>query len=222
MRNLPIAILGLLTMQAGCTNSTTPTPSPNPVPRNTGTVSTAAAEPKHQLQQGELEARQLAGILEIQAWTFSYSGGRVRCWLEIEEKGQSTFQYGKRVHDVQDTNKGDERARRGKILFIIDRRGQRMALGIESGVSQRLETWSLNEKSLWFGWKSSAGEISSDFANSAHKSEAENPGTDKEVTLLKYRWVEYKPSAEDAKAQAVADDSREVIITLKAVFRVGE
>jgi len=159
-----------------------------------------ASEPR--IEPAQLDAEQLAGILQIQAWTFRYSGGRVRCWLEIEEEGKKTIEPPSGA--VQDPNVGNEKAEEGKILLWW-KRGE-LALRIQSGVSEGGYIKGLPEDALWRGWKGV------DRTSWHGMREPIVPDLDEEIILLHYEATERKRDAQDP------DNPRKITITLKAEF----
>jgi hypothetical protein len=160
----------------------------------------ASQQDSPHLDADKLDGQDLADILAISAWTFRYSGGRVRCWLEIDENGVKTKEP---PDGVQDLNKGDSKAKAGKIVLWW-RQGE-LGLRINSGTSSNPYSKTLSKDALWWGWKSSSGNTSVASAPAAPK-----PG--EEITLLRHEAQEFKDNAKDAKPP------RKVVIVLKAQF----
>jgi hypothetical protein len=152
------------------------------------------------LEPSKLEAQELADILGISVWTFRYSGGRVRCWLEIDENGNKTK---KPPDGVQDPNKGNVGAKEGKILLWWRR--EQLALRVQSRASAGNYVEGLAHDSLWWGWKTWSGSVSVLSTAGSRK-----PGS--EITLLRYEAVEIPEKAKDPK------QPRKVTIVLKALF----
>ena len=157
---------------------------------------------EHRIEPAELDAEQLARILQIETWTFRYSGGRVRCWLEIEEEGKKTIEPPGGA--VQDPNVGNEKAEEGKILLWW-KRGE-LALRTRSGVSEGGYIKGLPEDALWWGWKGVD-------RTAWHRIEEPIvPDSGKETVLLHYEATERKRDAQDP------DNPRKITVTLKAEF----
>jgi hypothetical protein len=152
------------------------------------------------VEPSKLEAQELADILGITVWTFRYSGGRVRCWLEIDENGKKTKEP---PDGVQDPNKGNVKAKEGKILLWW-RRGE-LALRTQSGASNGGYVKGLPQDALWWGWKGWSGST-----QTFSPPMARGPGS--EITLLRYEAVEIPQEAKDPKQR------RKVTIVLKALF----
>ena len=144
-----------------------------------------------QIQQAELDTEQLANILQssqISAWTFKYSGGPIRCWLEIEESGQKTMPA-----RIPEEGFVEERAKpqkdEGKILLWWKR-------GLpDSGTTIELEVadsgCSLGPDRFVFEWDSLTG-----VSTTVHGSPRLKPG--QEVVLMTY---EAKEDPDKAKAK---------------------
>jgi hypothetical protein len=160
----------------------------------------ASRQDSPHLEAGKLDAQELAEILGISIWTFRYSGGRVRCWLEINENGVTSKEP---PSGVQDPNKGNAKAKEGKIVLWW-RQGQ-LGLRINSGTASSPYSKTLPNDALWWGWKSSFGRT-----NLASAPAATKPG--EEITLLRHEAEEFKGTAKDPKAP------RKVVIVLKAKF----
>jgi hypothetical protein len=161
------------------------------------------------LEKSNLEAEELADFLGIDAWTFRYSGGRVRCWLEIQEGGRTAVEP---VDGVQDPNRGNADAEQGKILLWI-RRGE-IRLRVHSGASKGGYFKSLAEDALWWGWKSSSGQEHILPVRAGEKGVQVKPG--EEVTLLRLMRQEVRDRAHESAS------ARKVTILLKAIFPVGD
>jgi hypothetical protein len=152
------------------------------------------------LEPAELTARELAEHLGISVWTFHYSGGRVRCWLEIDEDGKTTIHP---VGGVQDPNRDNPKAREGKILLWVKRGA--ISLRVHSGASSGGFGMGLPQDALWWGWKSY-----STLSNAPNP--RVTPGHDREATLVNYVVTESK---DDAKTPGAP---RQIALRLKAAF----
>jgi hypothetical protein len=112
--------------------------------------------------------RQLARDLELQAWSFEFNGGPLRCWLEFEETGQKAM-------PARAPSQGEWEcdAKEGRIVFSVGRAAsERMKVIMQKlgkdadpeAVTLNLRFRSPNEgrggsfgtshdgSPLWFGW----------------------------------------------------------------------
>lgn len=206
----------VLALFAGCGGSP---PSGEALPGDENVKATsvvAGGAPERRLERADLDAEQLARILGIETHTFAFSGGCVRCWLEIEDNGKRTIEP---PDGVQSPNRD---AKQGKIYLWWrhdDQRGGEVAFrihavttdgyGKEKGVSPASYYKGLPPDALWWGWKGSGGTGSSIASPITPHSEAE-------VVLLHQAYVENTETARYPK------NPRTVSITLKARFPKDE
>jgi len=165
------------------------------------------------IEKAELEPQELTKLGRLQAWTYKYTGGPVRCWMEIEEAGQQTMTYGKSLDkDAQSKHAREINHEEGKIVLVIR----------ETGIDDMFEValWYFGEreescrpvwflaKPLWFGWDSHTV-----LDQAPLSGQPATPEKGKELTL--YVW-----DRREVKTAAGPDASppREVILRLKAVF----
>jgi hypothetical protein len=102
-----------------------------------------------------LTADQLAQIVGVTAWTATYSGGPIECWLEIEEQGQATMP--KRIPEKDSFGAGSVNPpTEGTILFWWSRRqdGQGGQLMIQAPHGSY--GYGLNKDAFTFGWRGSS------------------------------------------------------------------
>jgi hypothetical protein len=166
------------------------------------------------LEPAKLEADELANILGISSWTFQYSGGRMRCWLEITENGQKTIEPPKGLQvpagSAAVPEKRNDKDYDGRILLWWHRSekgpeiGLRMDYGTERGRNGSNFLKALQPDALWWGWKGWSGSGGSTPPQILKPRE--------EFTLLKYDVDEIKETAKDPKAP------RKITIELKAKF----
>ena len=105
----PLPILLALAV-AGCSPQT-----PLPKPGAPITPPQAPVAPATRFEPVDLTAEDLADILGVEAWTCRYSGGPIRCWLEIEETGQETMP--RRIPEQDSLGKGTSSKEGGQILL---------------------------------------------------------------------------------------------------------
>jgi hypothetical protein len=159
------------------------------------------------LGPSELEAQELAEHLGLSVWTFDYSGGRVRTWLEIDEDGKTTTFPDR--GGVQDPNQHNEAAKRGRILFWME--PGKLTLRIHSGASSGGASKGLPTDALWWGWK---GYNTSSSSYKFETTATARPG--KTLTLLDFQAREDKESAKDP------NKPRTIKLRLQAEFPEGE
>ncbi len=193
----------VLALFAGCGGSPPSGEAPPNDEKVKATSAPAGGGPELRLERANLDAEELARILGVETHTFAYSGGRVRCWLEIEENGKFTTEP---PDGVQDPNRDNPKAKEGKIVlwWRHDERGGELALEIHSVATGGYKK-GLPPDALWWGWERSGGTgeiIASPIT----------PGPDAEVVLLHQAYVENAATATDAK------NPRTASITLKARF----
>ena len=188
----------------------------------TAWLSRALAEPKSVKQNpvlpsvvGQpLTADQLAGMLNLNAWSLTYSGGRIQCWLEIEEVGGKTpmkrrvpekgfvGEIGDIAPEVLKNRQGE-----GTILFWwsknADGNGGSLNLNVSNAGSYGL---GLGNDAFTFGWKS--------FGASSASIGKQPPVTAKpgeEIVLVSY-------DASESQLPGSKQSPREVHLRLKARF----
>ncbi len=170
------------------------------------------------LEPAKLEADELANILGISSWTFHYSGGRVRCWLEITENGQKTTEPPKGLQvpagSAAVPEKRNDKEYDGRILLWWHRSEQGPVLGLrtdygtEKGRNGNSFVEALKPDALWWGWKGWSAHGGTTWTSSPPQ--ILKPG--EEFTLLNYEVNEIKETAKDPKAP------RKITIELKAKF----
>jgi hypothetical protein len=196
-------IVGAITLSpalfGGCTQTVPQSPPQGAAPESHHTSAVADPAPLR-LEPAKLDADELADFLGVSVWTFHYSGGRVRCWVEIEQNGKTTTFP---PQGAQDPNRGNDKAKEGKILLWL--RPGTLKLSINSGVSHGNFIEALPQDGLWWAWKASTGLIQGE-------SGPFTPKTGVEITLLRYQVTERGPGSEVLKSP------RTITIVLKAQF----
>ena len=151
------------------------------------------------IEYQKLDAATLARILDVHIWEFKFSGGPVRCWVEIEEVGQETMP--RRFPEDEGIRSSDNE---GEILFAWRRTPSRGgALILECGGHHRMS--GLDSNAFLFGWKGM--QSSGDFP--VGRAWSVNPKAREEVVLMRYNARELRFG--DA-------EPREVTLTLKAIL----
>jgi hypothetical protein len=197
----PLPILLALAV-AGCSPGTPP-----PKPAASNSPPQAPDAPATRFEPVDLTAEDLADILGVEAWTIRYSGGPVRCWLEIEETGQETMP--RRIPEQDSLGKGTSSKEGGQILlwWRRDPSGSGGVLNLDlRGGSSSGYTLGLGPDAFVFGWPS----ISASFTPQGRRDPIPVVA-DREVTLMGYQAVEHKPKGQTG-------EPRRVKLTLKAMF----
>ena len=161
-----------------------------------------------QIQQVNLDAEQLADILQIQTWTFRYSGGPVRCWLEFEESGQKTMPTRiPRQGFIGDKFKPQKNE--GKILLWYRKdslSAPRSGGTLELKVGPDFYSLGIPADGFIFGWKVSGA------TGYIRGVEPITAKAGKELTLMSLTFKALETPAEEAFKP------RSVKLTLKAMF----
>ncbi len=159
------------------------------------------------IEQQRIDAETLASILGVHVWSFRFSGGPVRCWLEVEEVGQDTMP--KRMPEGGEfvTSNNDN----GEIRFVWQgsrSTGGSLDLNCNPGGGYG---FALHNKAFVFDWKTrrSHGLTPTGQIRSIEASEGE------ELVLMTYKASEIT-SANDTT------EPREVTLTLKAIIGESE
>ncbi len=157
------------------------------------------------IEQQKIDAETLASILGVHVWSFKFSGGPVRCWLEVEEVGQDTTP--KRMPEGGEfvTSQNDN----GEIRFVWQGNrstGGSLDLSCNPGGGYG---FALHNKAFVFDWNTwrSHGLTPTGQIRSIEASEGE------ELVLMTYKASEITSANDTTKP-------REVTLTLKAI--VGE
>jgi hypothetical protein len=186
---------------AGCSPDTPPV-QPRPAQGKAGQA------PSQRFEPVDLGAEDLADILRIDAWTFRYSGGPARCWLEIEETGQQTMP--RRIPDEGYIAEGVQPPREeGTILLYWIRdspeTGGRLTVRITQGGGSGGYSYGLNRDAFVYGWKSFGATSTLQGRREPIAAQA-----GREVTLLEYDAREYTPEGREG--------GRRVRLLLKGIF----
>lgn len=168
------------------TNSASDT-SPNLEPESSAIDDSASSS----VAPAPLSADELASILDVQVYAFSYSGGRVSCWLEVDD-GTMIPRW---------TTAGDEE---GKILLWW-KRGELTLSFFSNGRPRGGSSNGYPDDYLWWGWEGGWNATTYTKLNTPL-----TPDSGEEVTLLHYKAVE--------KKAADPENPRTVTVTLKARF----
>ncbi|CAN5911019.1 hypothetical protein BH23PLA1_BH23PLA1_29020 [soil metagenome] len=133
----------------------------------------------------DLTAGQLADILDIEAWTWTYRGPAPECWIEIIEEGQETMParipaQGSIGSEINPFATG---LREGTILFYWRQTepdgGGVLHLSVDGRGAYK---YGLNSQALTFGWKAWSSQD-----HSRHRvGEPIETRPDEELTLLDY------------------------------------
>jgi hypothetical protein len=169
------------------------------------------------LREG-MSDEQLAKDLERQAWAFEFTGGPLRCWVEVEEAGQETM-------PPRQPSQGEWEcdAREGRCVFSVGReaseRMKRIMQKLGKDAHSESVTVDLRFRSpadgrsgsfgashggppLWYGWP---GEKSF-----AVRADPVGAATEEVFTIVRLECAEPAPAKKDAP--------RKVVLVLKGVF----
>ncbi len=137
--------------------------------------------------QQDLNAQQLADILDVEAWTWTFRGPPPECWIEIEEVGQDTMPS--RIPDQGGFGSEIDPASRGPQegnILLYWRRTEPGGGGVLSFQVDGRGTYffGLNDQAFTLGWRENwASEF--DPPKRAGRPIEASPG--KELTLLTYQ-----------------------------------
>jgi hypothetical protein len=193
-----VGLVGCLVVVPSCSNSPSNDPSqPISAPSSQQPASDQLAATGQRLEPVKLEASDLARVMLTQAWTFQYSGGPVRCWLEIDEDGKKSVQP---AEGLKHLGGGPE----GRILFWKRGKGE-FGLAMYSGDAKRHD-W--GQVSISMTLRGIAQSMHGFTYHWTQLTESQAPSTGEEHVLLRY----------ETKEVPISGKGREIKIVLKAAF----
>jgi hypothetical protein len=193
-------------------------------PRSTDNVPTETRDSQHKgsrtfaapvarIAEAKLDAEELAHLGRLQAWAFEYTGGPIRCWLEIEETGQQTMTDGEPPGKDPQAKRGRKiAAKEGKIALVIRETGIDDMFVVAlwyfgEREKSSMPVWFL-KKPLWFAWDGFAAHDQTPLSG-----RPASPEEGRELTL--HVWDRTELNGSDG---ADSSPPRRVILRLKAAF----
>jgi hypothetical protein len=158
------------------------------------------------LKQVDLTGNQLAEMLGIPVWAFSFSGGPVECWVEISEVGQKTMPTRLPEKGTLGQGLGAKESEGTIVIWWTKNPADNSGVLHYKAPGMQLEQ-AIDPGAFTFGWTSVA---SSGTPSGKAKAEQGKPGD--EIILLDYQAKEVVGSARSKAAP------RSVNLRLKARF----